>query len=210
MRSRRGARCRTDLHRAEGRPGIPHAVGQARVLFGDAGQAGPAADAGLAARSGRSARAVAVAAAPADRAGIFPEPHCVFRRRLPARARGRAVLRAASRRRRRAQPARRRARAPVQRSRRRRPDAARARRGAARRRAGAGTAARRRGGGGHGEHAVLRCATPTWARAPPIRAPGWTCVPGSAQSAARGTPRSGRCRTNWSSTRAAITSRRSR
>ena len=46
--------------------------------------------------------------------------------------------------------------------------------------------------------------------APPIRAPGWTCVPGSAQSAAQGTPRSGRCRTNWSSTRAAITSRQSR
>ena len=46
--------------------------------------------------------------------------------------------------------------------------------------------------------------------APPIRAPGWTCVPGSAQSAARGMPRSGRCRTNWSSMSAATTSRRSR
>ncbi len=44
----------------------------------------------------------------------------------------------------------------------------------------------------------------------PIRAPDWTCVPASAQSAAQGTPRSGGCRTNWSSTRAAITSRQSR
>ena len=37
------------------------------------------------------ATAVAVAAATADRAGIFPQPHGVFRRRLPAPARGYAV-----------------------------------------------------------------------------------------------------------------------
>ncbi len=49
----------------------------------------------------------ACAAAPADHARIFPEPHGVFRRRLPARARGRALRRSASRRRRVAWPARR-------------------------------------------------------------------------------------------------------
>ena len=50
-------------------------------------RAGIAADAGLAARSGTGA-AVAMAAAAADRARIFPEPHCIFRRGVPARARG--------------------------------------------------------------------------------------------------------------------------
>ena len=71
-----------------------------------------------------------------------------------------------------------------------------------------------RGGVGHGEHAVLGCVSPTWAKAPPIRAPGWTCVPGSAQSVrASRMPKERPMRIGrqaWSSMRAAITSRRSR
>ena len=98
--------------------------------------------------SGRGGRGRALAAAPADRAGLFPGAHRVLRRRLPAPARGQAVLRAASRGRRRARPARRRRGAAVQRSRRDRPDAAGERRDAAGRRAGARPAAGRRGGAG--------------------------------------------------------------
>ena len=93
---RSAARRRPDIHRTQRRTGIPHAIRQARVLFGDACRAGASADAGLATRSGGSAAGAAVAAAPAHRARILPEPHRVFRRRLPAPARGRAVLRSAS------------------------------------------------------------------------------------------------------------------
>ena len=69
-------------------------------------EAGPPADAGLAARSREDGRSRQLAAAPADRAGLLPEPHRLLRRRLPAPARGQAVLRAASGRRAHARPRR--------------------------------------------------------------------------------------------------------
>ena len=84
-------------HRAGRRTGIPHPLGQARILFGAAGRGGARADAGLAARSAGRARRRALAAAPVDRARLFPGAYGLFRRRVSAPARRRAVLHAASR-----------------------------------------------------------------------------------------------------------------
>ena len=92
------ARCRTDLARADRRPGIPHPVGKARILFGAAGRRRACADARLAARSAGAGGCRALAAAPADRARLFPGPHRLCRRRLPAPARRQAVLHPAPRR----------------------------------------------------------------------------------------------------------------
>ena len=80
----------------QSRPTLPHPVGQAGVRFENAGGPGLAAAAGLAAGAGGEVR---LSAPPADRAGILPKPHGIFRRRVPARAGGRAVRCAASRRR---------------------------------------------------------------------------------------------------------------
>ena len=73
------------------------ALGQARVLLGDNGQAGPAADARLVARRAGRGRCRALAVAAADRARLLPEPHGILPGGVPARARGRSLLRPASR-----------------------------------------------------------------------------------------------------------------
>ncbi len=75
-----------------GRARVPHAVRQARILLRPAGRRRIAADAGLAARSRGAAAGGALAIAAADRPRLFPEPHRLFRRRVPAPARGAAVL----------------------------------------------------------------------------------------------------------------------
>ncbi len=68
-------RRRADEHQARlGRPALQDAVGQARILFRAARQAGPAADAGLGARSRRGRGGREVAAAPADGARLLPGP----------------------------------------------------------------------------------------------------------------------------------------
>ena len=173
-----GAQGRPGQHRTEGRAAVPHAVGQARVLLRDARRAGPAANAGLAARSGRRAPAQPLAVTPADRSRLFPEPHRLFGRRFLRRARGPAVLHPASRRGGARGLARRRAvrlfndRGAVglvlQRQ----------RRGAARRRAGSRAAPGRRGRRPGPSTCSAPTATPTWARARPIRALGSTSRPG--------------------------------
>ena len=140
-RARQAVRRRADPHQARlERPALRHAVGQARVLFRAARQAGPLAPARLEPRSDRGGRRREVAAAPADRARLLPGAHGLLRRGLPARARRQAVLHPPSRGRRQARPEGRRRGAPVQRPRRGRPDAQGQRRGPARRRAGAGPA----------------------------------------------------------------------
>ncbi len=101
-------------------------IRQAGILLRDPGAAGAAGPARMAAGLGPGWPGRRIPPAPADRARLFPEPHCVLRRGFPARAGGRAVLRAASSGRRRPWPAGRPAGAPVQPARCGRPYLARA------------------------------------------------------------------------------------
>ena len=149
-------RRRADQHRPQGRPAVPHCLRQARVLLRDHGQAGSGPHARLAARSAGGGRRRALAAAAADGARLFPEPHGLHGRPLPARARGRALLHPAPRRGTLPRSRRRPAGAPLQRARRRGPGAAHQRRGAAGRGAGARPASRRGGHLRHHQHALLR------------------------------------------------------
>ena len=96
-RSRRAALGPADALRRAGGAGIPHAVGPARILFGAAGRRRAGADAGLAARPRGGTRCSALAAAPVDRARLFPGAHGLCRGRIPAPPRGAAVLHPASR-----------------------------------------------------------------------------------------------------------------
>ena len=158
-----------------GGPGIPHPVGQARILFRAAGRAGPAADAGLAARPRGGARRRALAAAPADRARLFPGAHRLFRRRLPAPPRGARRTACCT---------------PTRRPRRGLADGAKVRLFNERGAVGLvlrvsdevqpgvvlvpGPAPRRRNRRRHDQHAVSPTATPISARARPTRAPSST------------------------------------
>ena len=85
-RSRTRPHRRADLARARGPAAVPHTLRQARILLRTDGGAGPPADARLEARSRGGAAGRALAATTADRARVFPEPHCLLGRRLSATA----------------------------------------------------------------------------------------------------------------------------
>ena len=83
---------RSHQSRARGRPRISYRLGQARDLFRGAGTPGHFTHARLAARHRGGKRRGELAAAPSHRALLFSAAHRLFRRRLPAQARGRALL----------------------------------------------------------------------------------------------------------------------
>ena len=90
--SRRCARAGRSACRAGGGQEFRTPSGKLEFYSEQLAAAGLRADAGLAARPGGGARRGALAAAPVDRARLFPGAHGLFRGRVPAPPRGAAVL----------------------------------------------------------------------------------------------------------------------